>query len=214
MAEIDEMKHRIVLAANELFIKYGIRSVTMDDIARHLGMSKKTIYQSFSEKDEIVSLGMQMHCQMWEQKSDEIVVASGNAIEELLKFSLVFREQMRKMNPNMMFDLFKYHRATWEEWLKYKREVIKQRIIDTIDRGMAEGYFRQNLNKDILATLRVEQLELAFNDSVFPHEQHNLEDVQMQLFDHFIYGCLNRKGFDLYEETKKQIFEQEPIHTK
>jgi AcrR family transcriptional regulator len=214
MSEMDEIKQKIVFAANELFIKYGIRSVTMDDIARHLGMSKKTIYQSFSEKDEIVSLGMQLHCQMWEKKSDEIVDASGNAIEELLKFSLVFRDQMKKMNPNMMFDLHKYHHATWEEWAKYKREVIKQRVIDTIDRGVREGYFRSDLNKDILATLRVEQLELAFNDSVFPHEKNSLEEVQLQLFDHFIYGCLNRKGFDLYEETKKKMFEQEPIPTK
>lgn len=211
---MDEMKQKIVIAANELFMKYGIRSVTMDDIARHLGMSKKTIYQSFSEKDEIVSLGMQMHCEMWEKRTEEIVTTTNNAIEELLRFSLVFREQMKKMNPNMLFDLFKYHRATWEDWVKYKRDVIKQRIIDTLDRGMAEGYFRHDLNKDILATLRVEQLELAFNDSVFPHEVHKLEDVQMQLFDHFIYGCLNRKGFDVYEDTKKQMFEHEPIHTK
>ena len=80
---------------------------------------------------------------------------------------------------------------------------------------MKEGYFRKDLNTDILATLRVEQVELAFNDSVFPHDQYNFEEVQMKLFDHFIYGCLNRKGFDLYEETKKQMFEQEPsIHTK
>jgi hypothetical protein len=118
------------------------------------------------------------------------------------------------MNPNMMFDLHKYHHATWEEWAKYKREVIKQRVIDTIDRGVREGYFRSDLNKDILATLRVEQLELAFNDSVFPHEKNSLEEVQLQLFDHFIYGCLNRKGFDLYEETKKKMSEQEPIPTK
>ena len=215
MAETEELRQKIVLAANELFIKYGIRSVTMDDIARHLGMSKKTIYQSFNDKDEIVSMGTQLHCDMWAKRADEISADSSNAIEELLKFSVVFREQMKKMNPNMMFDLFKYHRASWEEWIRYKREVIKQKIVETIDRGMKEGYFRKDLNTDILATLRVEQVELAFNDSVFPHDQYNFEEVQMKLFDHFIYGCLNRKGFDLYEETKKQMFEQEPsIHTK
>lgn len=211
---MDEIKQKIVIAANELFIKYGIRSVTMDDIARHLGMSKKTIYQSFSEKDEIVALGMRMHCDMWEKKSEEIVSSTGNAIEELIRYSMVIRDQMRKMNPNMMFDMYKYHHATWEEWVKYKREVIRQRVMDTIDRGVKEGYFRTDLNKDILATLRVELLELAFNDSVFPHDKHTLEDVQLQLFDHFIYGCLNRKGFDLYEETKTKMFEQEPIPTK
>ena len=214
MAELEEIKQKIVSGANELFIRYGIRSVTMDDIARHLGMSKKTIYQSFSEKDEIVSMGMRMHCDMWARRSEEIVQSTTNAIEELLKFSLVFREQMKKMNPNMLNDLFKYHRATWEDWAKYKKDVIRQRILETLERGMRDGCFRKDLNKDILATLRVEQLELAFKDSVFPHDQFNFEEVQMQLFDHFVHGCLTRKGFDLYEETKKQMFEQEPILTK
>ncbi len=208
---MDEIKQKIIAGANELFMKYGIRSVTMDDIARHLGMSKKTIYQTFSEKDEIVSAGIKMHCNMWQKKSEDIANSSSNAIDELLKFSVVFREQMKKMNPNMLFDLFKYHRQTWDEWLTYKAHVIKQRVIDTINRGMTEGYFRPELNAEILGTMRVEQLEVAFNDSVFPHDKFNFEEVQMQLFNHFIYGCLTRKGMDLYEESKRQIFEHESI---
>lgn len=213
-AIMDETKQKIVQAANELFIKYGIRSVTMDDIARHLGMSKKTIYQSFSEKDEIVSEGMRMHCEMMAKRSEDIKRGSNTAIEELLKSSVIFREQMRKMNPNMMFDLHKYHHTTWERWVSYKRDVIKKRIMDTIERGIKDGCFREDINKEVLAALRIEQLELGFNESVFPRDQFNIEEVQMQLFDHFIYGCLTQKGFEVYEESKKQIFEHETIHTK
>src|SRR5688572_25842203 len=112
MAEMDEIKHKIIAGANELFMKYGIRSVTMDDIARHLGISKKTIYQGFSEKDEIVSAVTKMHCNMWEHKTSEIAKSTANAIEELLQFSVLFRDQMKRMNPNLMFDMHKYHRQT------------------------------------------------------------------------------------------------------
>lgn len=214
MAEMDEIKGKIIAGANELFMKYGIRSVTMDDIARHLGISKKTIYQSFSEKDEIVSAVTKMHCDMWEHKTIEIAKSTANAIEELLRFSVLFRDQMRRMNPNLMFDMYKYHRQTWDEWSQYKASVIKQRVIDTINRGKNEGYFRKEVNAEILGTFRVEQLEMAFDSSIFPHDKFSFEDVQMQLFDHFIYGCLTRKGTDLYEESKRQLFEHEPILTK
>jgi TetR/AcrR family transcriptional regulator, cholesterol catabolism regulator len=211
MAEMDEIKQKIIAGANELFMKYGIRSVTMDDIASDLGISKKTIYQTFSEKDEIVAAVVKMHCVMWEHKTDEIAKTTANAIEELLRFSVHFRDQMKRTNPNLMFDMHKYHRETWDEWSQYKAKVIKQKVINTINRGITEGYFRKDLNAELLGTFRVEQLEMAFDSSIFPHDKFNFEDVQMQLFDHFIYGCLTRKGLDLYEESKRQLFEHEPI---
>jgi AcrR family transcriptional regulator len=209
MAENDDNKHKIAQAAHDLFMKYGIRSVSMDDIARHLGMSKKTIYQSFSEKDEIVTAVTTMHQSEWEEKASHLAATSANAIEELLRFSVVFREQMRQMNPSLMFDLFKYHRQAWDEWIAYKSRVIKQNVADTIRRGVAEGYFRRDLNPNILATFRVEQVEMAFNETIFPQDQYNFHEVQMQLFDHFIYGCLTRKGMDLYEESKIKLLETE-----
>lgn len=216
MAEIEEIKQKITQAAFELFQKYGIRSVTMDDIARHLGMSKKTIYQSFSEKDEIVLAVTKMHQCMWEEQANHFASTSENAIEELLRFSVVFRDQMRQLNPSLMFDLFKYHREAWLAWVSYKSKVVKQKIVDTINRGIVEGYFRSGLNVDILATFRVEQVEMAFNDSIFPRDKFRFDEVQMQLFDHFVYGCLTHKGFALYEETKRKLFELEttPIPVK
>jgi AcrR family transcriptional regulator len=210
MAENEEIKQKIVQAAFDLFQKYGIRSVTMDDIARHLGISKKTIYQGFSEKDEIVLAVTKMHQCMWEERAAHYANTSENAIDELLRFSVVFRDQMKQLNPSLMFDLFKYHREAWQDWVSYKTKVIKQKIVDTINRGIDEGYFRAGLNVDILATFRVEQVEMAFNDSIFPRDRFRFDEVQMQLFDHFVYGCLTHKGIDLYEETKRKLFEQEP----
>lgn len=210
MAENEEIKHKIVQAAFELFQKYGIRSVTMDDIARHVGISKKTIYQGFSDKDEIVLAVTQMHQNMWEERANHFASTSENAIEELLRFSVVFRDQMRQLNPSLMFDLFKYHREAWQNWVAYKSNVVKQKIVDTLTRGIREGYFRTGLNVDILATFRVEQVEMAFNDSIFPRDKFRFEEVQMLLFDHFIYGCLTFEGMKLYEETKRKFTELEP----
>lgn len=214
MPEIEENRQKIIAGAQELFMKFGIRSVSMDDIARHLGMSKKTIYQFFADKDEVVLEVTKLHECLWEEKSIHFANISANAIEELLRFSVLFRDQMRQMNPNLMFDMFKYHRSAWQEWVSYKGRVIKKKISDTLHRGIREGYFRTDLNVDILATFRVEQVEMAFNDSIFPHGTFRLEEVQMQLFDHFLHGCLSRKGFDLYDEFKQKLFTNEPIPSK
>ena len=80
--QMDEIRHKIVTAANEMFMKFGIRSVTMDDIAKHLGMSKKTIYQSFAEKDELVQAVNQLHQDKWEAECVSIIANTSNAIEE------------------------------------------------------------------------------------------------------------------------------------
>jgi TetR/AcrR family transcriptional regulator, cholesterol catabolism regulator len=209
MAEMDETKNKIVIAANDLFMKYGIRSVTMDDIARHLGMSKKTIYQSFTEKDELVKAVNELHQNLWEMESCKVKETTSNAIEELLQFSILFRKAMKTMNPSVMNDMFKYHRETWEDWNRYKQDVLRQRVTDTIVRGKAEGFFRREMNEEILAIMRIEQIDLGFNDQLFPVGKFNFEEVQMQFFDHFIYGCLTPKGVELYEKNKRQIIERE-----
>ena len=209
MAEMEEIKQKIIVAANELFMKYGIRSVTMDDIARHLGISKKTIYQSFTEKDELVQSVNKLHQDMWEAESIKVVANTSNAIDELIQFSIIFRKAISTMNPSVMNDMFKYHRATWDDYTRYKKETLRQRVMDTIERGKKDGTFRPELNEEVLAIMRIEQVDLAFNDQFFPRDKFSFEEVQMQLFDHFIYGCLTPKGVELYDRSKKQIIEKE-----
>ena len=209
MVEIDEIKRKIIFAANELFMKYGIRSVTMDDIARQLGISKKTIYQSFSDKDEIVQAVNKLHQASWDEECSKVFSATSNAIEELIQFSIIFRKAITTMNPGVMFDMFKYHRKTWDDWNRYKRDILRQRVVDTIERGKKDGSFREEVNPEILAIMRIEQVDMAFNDQLFPRERFSFEEVQMQLFDHFIYGCLTRKGKDQYEESKRHLLESE-----
>jgi hypothetical protein len=205
--KMEDCYNRVLKAAHDLFMKYGIRSVSMDDIARNLGISKKTIYSCFTEKDEIVLKVNHLMQEKWEQEADSIRNTSSNAIELMVRLSLMLRSHISSMNPSILFDLYKFHRTAWEDWNKYKTENVRKKLMDVMDRGISEGLFRSDINKEILSTLRVEQIELAFNDSIFPHEQYNLELVQMQLADHFIQGLLTEKGAAYYLQTKSKLFE-------
>jgi len=206
---VEEVKKRIVVGAAELFQKYGIRSVSMDDIARHLTMSKKTIYQYFKDKDEIVTLALRAHMEMEMKEYDEVFEHASNAVEELALVSKCMRKDFKGMNPSLLFDMQKYHPEAWGMWLKFKNEFIKDHVVDNLKRGIKEGYFRKDIDPEVMAIFRVEQVQLAFDDTVFPQDQFNFTEVQMQFFNHFVHGIVTEPGLKLFEEYLEKTLEQE-----
>ena len=182
--EIDE---RIIAVADSLFMKYGARSVTMDDIARELSVSKKTIYQYYADKDEIVTLVSQAHIDQEKRDFNKIFESSKNAMEEMFKMSQCMRKIMTEINPSLLFDLQKYHRKAWDLYLDYKTEFIKDSVVNNLERGIKEGCYRPEIDVEVIATYRVEQVQMAFDDKIFPRNKFDFSQVQMQLFDHFLH---------------------------
>lgn len=189
--------------AEELFMRYGVRSVSMDDIARHLGVSKKTLYQYFADKDDMVTSVAKAHLENEKREFGEIAQNSKNAVEELVKMSICLKENMRGVNPSLLFDLQKYHHNAWKVWIDFKYNFVKKAIARNLEQGIAEGYFRSDLNTDIVATMRLEVVQLPFDHQIFPRETYSLPEVQMQLFDHFVHGVLADKGRKLYQKYKE-----------
>jgi len=203
--EEKDVKERILKGAQELFVKYGIRSVSMDDIARHLAVSKKTLYQYFADKDEIVTLVAEFHLNHEKLQYESLRASAENAIDELVKISTCIKRDMQKMNPSLLFDMQKYHPRAWSAWLNHKQHHVGESIIRNLKQGIAEGYFRQEINTDILAAARLELIQMTFDEQVFPVEKYNLAEVNLQLFDHFVYGVLTEKGRKVYEKYKLQM---------
>ena len=103
----------IIVKVSELYMKYGIKSVSMDDVARELGISKKTLYQHFTDKDELVQKVVDYHMDMQEQEMKKIACAGHNAIEELLMVSKNITQLLKQTNPSVTYDLQKYYPETW-----------------------------------------------------------------------------------------------------
>src|SRR3954467_98173 len=112
MEELDT-KEKILKGAETLFMKYGVRSISMDDIARHLSVSKKTLYQHFADKEDIVTMACKAHLERSTKEFEEVKSEAKNAIEELATLSLCLRKNMEDMNPSLLFDLQKYHPKAW-----------------------------------------------------------------------------------------------------
>lgn len=202
--EESEQKEKLLRGADDLFMKYGLRSVSMDDIARHLGVSKKTIYQHFADKDEVVASVAKAHMLRQKNQFEHIADKSKNAVEEMVKISFCLKENMKNINPSVLFDMQKYHQSAWVEWLKFKQDFIRENIIRSLKQGIEEGYFRDDVNLEIMATMRLEQVQMAFDNNLFPREKFSFTDVQAQLFDHYIHGLFTDKGRKLYQKYKQK----------
>jgi AcrR family transcriptional regulator len=205
MEEI-ETKDKILEGSLALFMKYGIRSVTMDDIARHLAVSKKTLYQHFADKDDLVIKMSEMYLDRSYRNYEQIATGSSNSIEELSKISVRMKRDMENLNQSMLFDLQKYHPKAWGLYVEHKLKIISQSVVRNIRQGIVDGFYRPEINPDIMAVTRLVLIEAAFNPELFPKDQFNFVEVQTQLFDLFVHGLCTEKGRKLYLKYKEEYY--------
>ena len=208
--EDNNIKEKILKGAEELFTKYGVRSISMDDIARHLSVSKKTLYQHFADKEDIVTMTCKAHLERNNREFDKARDNAQNAIEELANLSVCLKRNMENLNPSLLFDLQKYHPKAWGVWLEHKNKTIRESVERNVKQGIEEGYYRPEVNAGVIAAMRLELVQMAFDEEVFPREKFRLAEVQMELFDHFVYGLVTEKGRKLYQKYKEKVNNHQP----
>lgn len=203
-----EPKDRILQSTLELFFRYGIKSVTMDDIARHLAMSKKTIYQYFRDKDEVVHTLMQRELQRDMNDFTDIARTASNVVEEVFNHMKKMQQMFQNINPNIFYDLRKYHPKTWELFHRFRTDFVIGQVVDALNKGKSQGLVREDIDAEMIARLRVEEIDMGFNPSVFPPDKFRILDVQLAMTEHFLYGICTLKGHKLINKYK-QIIEEE-----
>src|SRR3984885_5323874 len=158
---------RIIEGGQELFLQAGIKSVTMDDIAQHLGMSKKTIYQFFKDKNELVIALVKKKLQEDEDQLNAIMNQSENVIEEMINMMKCSEEIFSRINPIVIHDMQKYHPDAWKQFQNFKSGVLVHTLQELLTKGIKQGYIRPEIDVKIIARMRVNQVELGFNATVF-----------------------------------------------
>lgn len=198
------MQQRIIDKAESMFFRFGIRSVTMDDIAKELGISKKTIYHYFTDKDDLVEKVTNHALFNQVCKTDQIYESSQNPIEEMIYSTKMMREMLENVNAVLFYDMKKYHPLSWEKYVEFKNgflDIVKRNLTN----GIAQKLYREEIDIDIMAKLRVELVDLAFNIELFPPNKYNLLRVQLESIDHFIRGIVTKEGLEIYENTRVKM---------
>ncbi|WP_262907785.1 TetR/AcrR family transcriptional regulator [Hymenobacter sp. 15J16-1T3B] len=189
--------------AVELFMRHGIRSVSMDDIAAQLGMSKKTLYKWFDNKDQIVLATMQQHL-VKEESDCEVVFATGaNALEENYNLMQWHKNMLAGINPSIFHELQKYYPEAWALFEQHKHTFILRKITDNLRRGIEEGVFRADLDVDVLARLRLAEIQLIFDPNTFSPKQFDLQRLHTVTIEHFLYGICTLKGHRLINQYRQ-----------
>ncbi len=208
-----DVKERILSKASDLFTRYGIRSITMDEIAAQLGISKKTIYQFFTDKDEMVSAviereiaGSEIECMQFRDQSENAVHQVFLAMEHL-------DEMLTCTNPLMLYDLEKHHPGSFKKLKEYKYHFLYRILTDNLQTGIREELYRPEIQMDIVAKCRIESAFLVFNQDVFPHNRYKSSEVNFELAMLFLHGVTTAKGKKLIEKytterNKKSSHEQ------
>jgi AcrR family transcriptional regulator len=197
-----EIKDRILQAAMGLFTRNGIRSVSMDDIATHLGISKKTLYKWFENKDQIVSAVINNHLSSVQGECEVLIGQTDNAVDEMVQMMDWAKRQFANINPNAIHDLRKYYPAAWGLFHAHKNNFILSQIQANLRRGVQEGLYRADLDVEVLSRLRLAQIDILFDPDIFPHTRFDQPRVQMACNEHFLLGMVTLKGHKLINEYR------------
>ena len=204
------MKERILSEAEQLFWKYGVRSVTMEDIARELGISKKTIYQHFSDKEDILYQVIEGKMQSDITDIECLMLKTNNPVEGLLMVLDAMENHKGQVSPNLLIDIKRYYPKAFSLFRTHIDQYLMTSILENIQNGIAQELYRDDINPTILARMRTEQIELAFNNDFFPTNQYTMIDIQRELIHHFVRGMLTEKGFTVYNQYLKKEEHTQP----
>jgi AcrR family transcriptional regulator len=166
----------------------------MDDIARNLAISKKTLYLFFDDKHQIVQEACKRDFDAHTQMIHQIAKNSIDAISEILNTMDFLGDMFSKMNPNLIYDLQKYHPVAWNQFNIFREQQLLGAVETNLKKGIKQGLYRADLNIKILAKLRIEEVQLGMNPAIFAPAKFNIQEVQLALLEHFLYGILTLEG--------------------
>lgn len=189
-------------------MQYGVRSVTMDEIAVQMGVSKKTIYQYYADKDELVEAVMadiikyNQDCCLKDRQTAK------DAIHEVFLAIDMMQEMFQNMNPTILFELEKYYPQSFEKFKQHKYSFLYKVLKENLERGIAEELYRVEIDLDILIKLRLETMMMPFNQILFPKNKYSLIKVETEFTTNFLFGLATIKGHKLItkyqqDRTKK-----------
>ncbi len=203
-----EQLEKILIVSGELFSQYGFKTITMDDIARRAGISKKTLYLHFANKEEVVNESVIWYKNNTTASCAQALEDADNAVDAMVKILAFFDTMNKRINPMALFEMQRYYPVAYKTFrdLLQDRDVSMMR--ENILQGIKEGLYRENINADILARLRMETSLLIFQPNLMVNDRNTLMDVAMEIGEHFMYGIMTPKGEQLYITYKEKYLKK------
>lgn len=192
-----EQQDKWLKRVEDLFLRYGIKSLTMDDVARELGISKKTLYLFVDNKDDLVNKMLERHISEEKAVCGQMFAEAANAIEEMFFVMEANAQQFQQMKANIVYDLQKYHRDAWEKVQDFQRGFLYGVVRANLERGVLEGLYRSDFDIDIVAKLHIASTFQLFDEDLFPQLTYAKEKLFREHLLHYLHGIVSEKGMQL-----------------
>jgi AcrR family transcriptional regulator len=185
-------------------MRLGVKSVNMDDVARHLGVSKKTLYLHFKDKEDLIRRVIDLHCSMEDSSLAAIQAKNLPAIDEMFEIMHWVLSILSKVNPSVQFDLDKYHPEESRKLKESRHRVVYGCMLGNMKKGQKEGMYRKDFHADVIAKIYISRMDVLFDPVVFPFGEYQLTDLYKEVFQYHIRGIASAKGIEQLEHMLKQ----------
>jgi AcrR family transcriptional regulator len=195
-----EMREKEILKRSEfLFKTRGFKGVTMDDIARDMGMSKKTVYKYFRNKKDLILQNIETRINSEKSRFCELEKNSEDAVEEMIQLIHHVTRMFDDTKPILFEELKRFYPGSWKVLDAFLKRHVYQRIFDNIQRGKHEGLYRLNIDADFVAKMYVSQVRSIMMEELFPKSKYKKSDLFIKLIEYHIRGIANERGKHLFD---------------
>lgn len=201
---VSSLEQKVLGEAVEFFMKYGVKSVSMDDISRKLGISKKTLYTVVESKADLLKNSLLHHL---EHEKSFVINArneASDAVEEMVTVSKFIISILRKHKPSLVYEVQKYYPEVWQLIEEFNNGFILSFVLDNIHRGQKEVLYRQDLDPIVISRLYASRLPVLVDQSLFPVDQFPRADLYEQFITHHMRGMMTKKGIKRFEKILEQ----------
>ena len=187
------------------FHRYGVRAVSMDDLATHLGVSKKTLYRYFKDKSDLVFQVFDQTCTRQNQRIEDLAQLGSNAVDAVISMMEYFQSELREMHPSMLFDLHKYHPETMKRLRLHKEDHLQGYLIRNIERGQKEGLYRDDFDARLISRLHMAMVNTMTAPSTMEEFGRPLLELQKELHTYHLRGIATDKGLAYLRERNNSL---------
>jgi len=202
---MEQKEQQLLEQVDKLFMRCGIKSLTMDDISRELGISKKTLYIHCSDKEDLLIKCFSFHFKCEEDFQESIRLKNLNAIDELFEVINHVSEMLKTIHPSIHYDLRKYYPEAWKIFSEYKKSFLYKSVSENMEKGKREGLYRENLNIPIVARIYLSRIDVIFDGELFPPNTFSFPEVFFEMLRYHIRGISSPKGIEYFMNKIKTI---------
>ena len=193
-------KEKIVNGALELYMRMGVKSVNMDEVATNLGISKKTLYVYFDNKQDLVNHCFQKHYDLVSEMINTSAAQFENAIDELFAIDESCSLVMKQINPYLLGELKRYYPNTWALIEQLKQKVLFNIMKKNLNKGIKQEIYRKEIDVDIIAKLMINRIDTLINEEVFPLTHYDFRKLLTEIRIYHLRGIATIKGINYLEQ--------------